>query len=78
MTNSIFCLVDDKHVPMYRIMWVSDVPHFCGDEDCLCEGKYEVHLEQDEAVWANRDERDDVLAKLEAWHNGFESENDWS
>ena len=41
----IFVIVDDKHVPVYRIMWVSDVPHFCGDDECQCEGDYEIRLE---------------------------------
>ena len=62
MTSApIFVLVDDKHIPVYRIMWVSDVPHFCGNEDCQCEGDYEVRLEQDESIWASRIERDEVL-----------------
>ena len=65
--SSIFCLVDDKHVPLYRILWVADIPHFCGHDDCQCEGQYEVRLEQDESVWANREERDQVLSALEAW-----------
>ena len=54
---SILCLVDDKHVPLYRIIWVAAVPHFCGSEECTCEGLYEVRLEQEESVWANRDPR---------------------
>lgn len=66
---SIFCIVDDKHLPLYRILWVSDVPHFCGNDDCQCEGDYEVRLEGDESVWANRQERDNVLAALETWYN---------
>jgi hypothetical protein len=69
-STSIFVLVDDKHVPVYRIMWVSDVPHFCGNDDCTCEGDYEVRLEQDESVWASRQERDSVLKAVEAWYNG--------
>lgn len=68
---TIFCKVDDKHVPLYRIMWVSDVPHFCGNEDCTCEGLYEIRLEQDESVWGNRDERDQVLAAIEKWQGGY-------
>jgi hypothetical protein len=74
--SSIFCLVDDKHVPLYRIMWIADIPHFCGSEDCMCEGQYEIRLEQDESVWANRVERDQVLAALEAWGGGFGAEDD--
>src|SRR5687768_1067252 len=66
----IFVVVDDKHVPLYRIMWISDTPHFCGNDDCTCEGDYEVRLEQDESVWASRQERDGVLKALEAWYNG--------
>ncbi len=68
--SSILCTVDDKHVPLYRILWVSEVPHFCGDDDCLYEGRYEVRLEQDESVWANRDERDNVLSAIEEWQMG--------
>jgi hypothetical protein len=65
---SVFCVVDDKHVPLYRIMWISALPHFCGAEDCEREGQYEIRLEQGEAVWAqNREERDALLAALEAW-----------
>ncbi len=66
---SIFCLIDDKHVPLYRIMWVSEVPHFCGSDDCEREGQYEVRLEQGESVWASHEERNVVLAALEAAHD---------
>ena len=65
--GSIFCLVDDKHVPLYRVMWIADLPHFCGYDDCTREGQYEIRLEQDESVWANRVERDRILAAIEAW-----------
>lgn len=67
---SVFCKVDDKHVPLYRIVWVSDLPHFCGSDDCQREGQYEIRLEQQEAIWANLQERDAVLAALEAWQGG--------
>ena len=73
---SIFCVVDDKHVPLYRIMWVAAVPHFCGDDECQCEGMYEVRLEQDESVWAKRQERDDVLKALEIWQGGTPREDE--
>lgn len=75
--TSIFCLVDDKHVPLYRVMWLADVPHFCGHEDCTREGQYEVRLEQDESVWASREERDRMLGMLEAWQGGVGPEGDW-
>ena len=52
---SVFCIVDDKYVPLYRVMWVSVTPHFCGDEQCLREGFYEIRLEQGESVWAKPD-----------------------
>ena len=64
---SIFCLVDDKHVPLYRILWVAELPHFCGGEDCEREGEYEIRLEQGESVWGSREERDAVLAAIETW-----------
>ena len=75
--NSIFCLVDDKHVPMYRIIWISDVPHFCGQDDCQCEGDYEVRLDQDESLWANRQQRDQVLEAMENWHGTGDGRDSW-
>lgn len=76
---SVLCRIDDKHVPLYRVMWVAATPHFCGEEDCLREGSYEVRLEQDETVWANESERNGLLEKLEAWQGGLGSndEQDW-
>ena len=68
--KSIFSLVDDKHVPLYRVLWIADVPHFCGQEDCVREYQYEIRLEQDESVWANREERDNMLAAIETWQGG--------
>ena len=50
---SIFCVVDDKHIPLYRVIWVAATPHFCGADDCEREGQYEIRLEQGEAVWGN-------------------------
>ncbi len=75
--GSVFCLVDDKHVPMYRIMWISDVPHFCGQEDCQCEGDYEVRLDQDESLWANREQRDQLLAEMENWYGANGNRDSW-
>jgi hypothetical protein len=75
---SIFSMVDDKHVPLYRVMWVSALPHYCGAPDCEREGDYEIRLEQGESVWANKDERDEMLAALEAWQGGLgPPEEDW-
>lgn len=67
---SILCLVDDKQVPLYRVMWVAATPHFCGEEDCLREGYYEIRLEQGESVWARQSERDNMMRMLEAWQGG--------
>lgn len=66
--SPVFCIIDDKHVPIWRILWVSAVPHFCGSEDCRREGQYEVRLEQRESVWANPKERDEILSTLEHWY----------
>ncbi|QDU55419.1 hypothetical protein [Aeoliella mucimassa] len=77
---SILCLVDDKQIPLYRVMWVAATPHFCGEEDCVREGYYEIRLEQGESVWANQKERDDMIKMLEAWQGGEglpEEEEDW-
>ena len=74
---SVFCIVDDKHVPIYRVMWISDLPHYCGHDDCTCEGQYEIRLEQDESVWVNQQERDRMLAAIDAWQTGGAQEEDW-
>lgn len=68
---SILCRIDDKMVPLYRVMWVAATPHFCGEEDCLREGCYEVRLEQGESVWANQAERDKMQEQLELWQGGL-------
>ncbi len=67
---AIFCEIDDKHIPLYRVVWVASTPHFCGEDDCNREGFYEFRLEQGDAVWAKREERDSMLAALEAWQGG--------
>lgn len=74
--KSVFAKVDDKHIPLYRVLWISDLPHFCGQEDCVREGQYEIRLEQEESVWANRQERDTVLAAIEAWRGDGPHEQD--
>lgn len=68
---SILCRVDDKMVPLYRIMWLAATPHFCGEEDCVREGCYEIRLEQGESVWAKTGERDKLQAQLELWQGGL-------
>lgn len=67
---SVFCTIDDKYVPLYRIIWISAVPHYCGAEDCQREGEYEVRLEHGETLWADHEERDGAVAALEAWQGG--------
>lgn len=65
--DSPLILVDDKHVPLYRILWVADLPHWCGEEDCEREGEYEVRLEADESLWTSMQGRDSVIAALRKW-----------
>lgn len=76
---SILCRIDDKHVPIYRVMWVAATPHFCGEADCVREGSYEVQLEQGETLWATGDERDSLINKIEAWQGdpGQDEEGNW-
>jgi hypothetical protein len=74
---SILCRVDDKMIPLYRILWFAATPHFCGEEDCVREGCYEVRLEQGESIWANTADRDQLQSELERWQGGLgPSEND--
>jgi len=79
---SILCRVDDKMIPLYRVMWVAATPHFCGEEDCEREGFYEIRLEQGESVWSNSKERDTMQQQLQQWQGGLGSvdeagESDW-
>ena len=67
--SDAFVLIDDKHVPISRIVWVSDLPHFCGNEECQVEGRYEVRIEGDESLFGTREERDDALEVLGRWHD---------
>lgn len=71
--------VDDKHVPLYRVVWVSDVPHFCGEDDCMHEGDYEIRLDVEDSIWTNNQGRDLVLAALNRWCSDPRSDNneDW-
>lgn len=75
---SILCRVDDKQIPLYRVMWVAATPHFCGEEDCVREGYHEVRLEHGESVWANVEERDRIVTQLESWQGGMgPPDEDW-
>ena len=78
--RGIFSIVDDKHIPLYRVLWIADVPHFCGSEQCEVEGRYEIRLEADESVFGTREERDKLLTALESWQGGAppSDESDWS
>lgn len=67
---SIFCRIDDKHVPLYRVLWISATPHFCGEAECQCEGLHEVALEGGESVWAEFEEKERLLQMIEEWQGG--------
>lgn len=69
-------LVDDKHLPLYRVVWVSDVPHFCGEDDCMHEGEYEVRLDVDDSLWVGHKQRDHVVAELNKWCSDPEDDTD--
>jgi hypothetical protein len=68
---SVFCVIDDKHVPVYRILWVSELPHFCGSPDCERESQYEIRLDAGESVWGNAEQRDAALEAIENWQQGL-------
>lgn len=74
---SIYSLIDDKYVPLFRVLWISALPHYCGSPDCQHEGDYEVALDGGESVWASQSERDETLASLERYHNGQFGEGDY-
>jgi len=64
--NQTLIKIDDKHVPVYQVMWVADLPHFCGSEECEQEGRYEIAL-AGQSVWASGEERDNALAAIDQW-----------
>jgi hypothetical protein len=65
--NSPIVRVDDNHITRYRKVWISDVPHFCGEDDCMHEGDYEIRLDVDDSIWTNGDQRDVVIESLTRW-----------
>ena len=69
---SIFCRVDDKNVPLYRVLWVAATPHYCGDVDCQCEGLHEVALDAGESIWAKFEEKEHLLQMIEEWQGGHD------
>ena len=73
---SAFCVIDDKYVPLSRILWIAATPHFCGDEACQREGQYEVRLECDETLWATHAERDSALTAIQGWLDGDPSDSE--
>jgi hypothetical protein len=71
MSGNMF-VIDDKFIPLYRVLWVGKTPHYCGEEDCMREGYYEIRLEDGESVWGNQEERDGLLDAIETWCGGTE------
>lgn len=65
--NAPLVLIDDKHVPLYRIVYVADVPHYCGAEDCMHEGDYEVRLDVEDSIWVGAADRDRAINALNEW-----------
>lgn len=78
MMDSPLIKIDDKHVPLFRIVWISDVPHFCGEPDCQHEGDYEVRLDVDDSIWTNASERDQTIEAIKRWcSDPRDDESNW-
>ncbi len=78
--NAPIVKIDDKFIPLYRVVWVSAVPHFCGEEDCMHEGDYEVRLDVDDSIWTNGSDRDLVVEAIRDWCSDSlpdEDDPDW-
>lgn len=69
--------IDDKHVPLYRIVWIADLPHFCGVDDCPHEGYYEVRVEGDDSLFITQTERDEAVAGMTAWCGDGPEDEKW-
>ena len=76
MIETIFCRIDDKQIPLYRVLWVSATPHYCGEAECQCEGMYEVAIEGGEPIWARFDEKEKLMTMIEDWQLGEDSEGE--
>ena len=72
---SIFCRIDDKYVPLYRVLWVAATPHFCGEAECQCEGLYEIAIEGGESVWGKPEEQSKLIKMIEEWQQGSPPED---
>jgi hypothetical protein len=64
---SIFCRIDDKLIPIYRVLWVSATPHFCGEPECQAEGLYEISLDSGDPIWARHEEKERLIEQIEEW-----------
>src|SRR5205085_11972436 len=76
LKKSICCRIEDNDIALYRVMGVSATTHYCGEEDCVREGSYEIRLEQGESVWARIIDRDEMLQRLESWHGDMDVPDD--
>jgi len=74
MIETIFCRIDDKQIPLYRVLWVSATPHYCGEAECQCEGLYEVAIEGGDPIFARHEEKDRLMAMIEDWQLGDDPE----
>ena len=66
---SVFCRIDDKFIPLYRVLWIAATPHFCGAPDCVREGLHEVALDGGERIWATGLEQGDLVKQIEEWQD---------
>ena len=67
---SIFCVVDDKHIPLYRVMWIAATPHFCGAERLRSRGLLRSAPRTGRVGVGQYRGRDGILAALESWQGG--------
>ena len=73
---SIFCTIDDKHVPLYRVMWVAATAHFCGHEDCQAKASTKSAWSRANRFGPRGSERDEMLTALEGWQGGIEPDDE--
>lgn len=56
---------DDKLIPIFRLLWLSELPHVCEEDNCPVRGLYELRLGNGESLFSTRADRDRFIEQTE-------------
>lgn len=71
MCKDVLVVLDDKTIPIALIDWVSELPHFCGDDECDADGLYEVYMRSG-SLFVDFEEQKVAVQALARYHSDGE------